>query len=55
MFICFKAMMMAKERLEVCLMLFTEAMMERPSEEVKFKHTTVDDFPVGVRWIKLVM
>ena len=51
----FKAMVMPKEKLEMCMMLFTEAIMERPSGEVKFKHATVDDFPVVVRWIKLVI
>jgi len=24
-------------------------------EKVKFKHAAVDNFPVGVRWIKLVI
>ena len=48
-------MVMPKEKLEMCMMLFTEAIMERPSGEVKFKHATVDDFPVVVRWIKLVI
>lgn len=32
-----------------------ESKKANPFKIVKFKHTTVDDFRVGVRWIKLVI